>query len=122
MHYCFLQKGVARGDEADVPESGIFFNRVTRTAHQINAANETKSACGLAMSPLIYEFASGPYALDGCALCWRPGCCNWIPAPEEVSVTGSAENELLYTPTSVVSDREGVDFDDLVLSVPDDGF
>jgi hypothetical protein len=118
----FLQKGVAMGDDAEVPEAGIAFNRVTRTAHQINPNNADKSGCGLVLSPLTYEVASGPYALDGCSLCWRPGCCNWLPAPVELPAGDLSENECAYSPTSVVSNHtelDGLDFD---LREPDDGF
>ena len=81
----FLAKGVARGNDALVPDNGIFFNRITGTAHMVAETDSMKSACGLKMSPLIYEFASGRYALDECSLCWRAGCCNWIAAPDDDS-------------------------------------
>ena len=93
------------------------FNRVTRTAHQLNSDDHSKSACGMKMSMLTYEFASGPYALEGCALCWRPGCCNW----EAVLISSPAAPDLgsNYSPTSVVPEGDG---DVLALPEDDDGF
>jgi hypothetical protein len=118
----FLQKGAARGDDATVPEAGIFFHRISLTAHMVHAADAQRSACGMKMSNLIYEFAEGPYALDGCALCWRPGCCQWVAGPAE-ELLSEVKSEPRYSPTSVVSCSPA---DDLCVqclsSDEDDGF
>jgi hypothetical protein len=97
----FLEKGVARGSDAVVPQNGIFFDRFTSTAHMVSEADPQKSACGLKMTPLVYEFASGRYALEECSLCWRAGCCNWIAAEED----GSADGFSPTSPLPIVSDE-----------------
>ena len=117
----FLEKGVARGDDAAVPDAGVFFNRVTRTAHQLHIDDPSKSACGMKMSALTYEFASGSFALDGCSLCWRSGCSNWeaVAVPSIPPSTPQAMLAADYTPTSVVPE----DFvDEFALALDEDGF
>jgi hypothetical protein len=85
---------VARGDDAAVPEGGIFFNRVTGTAHAVKSKDDLRSCCGLYMDPLCYEFADHENALSGCSLCWRSGCSNWQSLPDEAVPVESNEEPI----------------------------
>ena len=89
----FLQKGFARGDEAALTAGGIYFNRITGTAHMPHAEADGKSACGLTMSPLCYEHSTDECALIGCTLCWRSGCANWEAARDPTEPGDAADLE-----------------------------
>ena len=84
----FLDKGVSMGDDAAIPEHGVFINRFTGTAHQAKATDAERSACGVWMNPVCFEQSSDSYMLIGCTLCWRSGCSHWIAKPEEEPYTG----------------------------------
>ena len=86
----YLAKGVSYGDDARVPDSGIFCNKVTGTAHQVSCSDPTKSACGLIMNPLTFYFQSDPTALIGCTLCWRSGCAHWVAADNDTQELAEA--------------------------------
>ena len=79
----FLEKGISMGDDALVPEAGVFLNRITGTAHLTHASNNQKSACGIYMNPLGFEYSTSECALLGTTLCWRAGCANWVARPVE---------------------------------------
>jgi hypothetical protein len=79
----FLDKGVSMGDDAAMPEHGIFVNRFTGKAHQAKATDAERAACGLWMNPVCFEHSMDDYMLIGCTLCWRSGCSQWIAKPEE---------------------------------------
>ena len=107
----YLERGASTGDEAKVPETGVFYNKVTGTAHMVHSSLDGRSACGMVMKPLCYEYANEEYCLLGCSLCWRSGCASWValePFSEVVS-----ENGYAYSPTDA-GDIEDLDLGELV--------
>ena len=84
------------GDDAQVPEAGIFYNRVTGTAHMTHATDSSKSACGIFMNPICFQHSTDDYALLGCTLCWRSGCANWTAS---VSFSENEEADDVASPT-----------------------
>ena len=88
----FLTKGFATGDDAKMPEEGVYLNRITGTAHKANVLVEGKSCCGLCMNPLCFEFSNEMYALLGCSLCWRSGCFGWVALDVEAAASSSDDD------------------------------
>jgi hypothetical protein len=90
----FLAKGVSTGDDAIVPDEGVFINKISATAHMTNPLDDKKSACGIFMNPICFSKSSHEYALIGCTLCWRSGCAKW-----ETNVSESLEDDHSQTET-----------------------
>jgi hypothetical protein len=72
------ETGIVNGDDVSFPLAGIFYNRISGVAHMVKPHDEGRPACGITMNPLTYEFSSHPDSLQGCSLCWRSGCSNWV--------------------------------------------
>jgi hypothetical protein len=124
-HQRLLEKGASMGDDAIVPEEGVFINRVSGTAHKVHRADAEKSACGVVMNPLSFSHDFGETALIGATLCWRSGCSNWMAKIVEPEPTeDEAIPEFLPTSPAARSDDpiehvelfpEGLCFSDLPL-------
>ena len=104
-HQRFLEKGAAMGDDAVVPENGVFINRVSGTAHMTHRTDPEKSACGVHMNPLLFTHEDGQEALIGATLCWRSGCANWIARPDEPNVCEPT------SPAALSDNAEGIELD-----------
>ena len=88
------------GDDAQVPVSGVFINRVSATAHMCHKTDPEKSACGVLMNTLSFTHDEGQHALIGAMLCWRSGCNNWVARIDEPNIV---------EPTSPAALSEGVE-------------
>ena len=87
----FLEKGASMGDDALVPEGGVYLNRISGTAHMSHKTEPEKSACGVYMNPLCFAHENDEYSFIGATLCWRSGCACWLARPVEEPVEEPVE-------------------------------
>jgi hypothetical protein len=106
----FLEKGASMGDDAVVPESGVYLNRISGTAHMSHKSEPEKSACGVWMNPLCLSHENDEYSLIGATLCWRSGCSCWVARPDDVPAEDPVE---VSTPDLTDWDAGDLDLSDV---------